>query len=54
MTGPVKTLVAVDSDVDLESLQAALPTDHDVQIVGVVEGLEEGWKTCRRRRQICS
>ena len=45
MTGQVKTLVAVDKDVDLESLQAALPTDHDVQIVGVVEGLEDSWKT---------
>jgi pilus assembly protein CpaE len=45
VTAPFKTLVAVDNDVDLEELQAALPPEHEVQLVGVVEGLEESWKT---------
>ena len=45
MTGSFKTLVAVDKDVDVEALNSVLPTDDGVQIVGVVEGLDESWKT---------
>jgi pilus assembly protein CpaE len=45
MTGPFKTLVAVDVDVDVEAVNSILPTDDGVQIVGVVEGLDESWKT---------
>ena len=41
----VKTLVAVDTDVDVDSVQAVLPSDGGVQIVGVVDGLDESWKT---------
>ena len=45
MSQRIRTLVAVEADVDREVVQAALPVDGDVQIVGVVDGLEESWQT---------
>jgi pilus assembly protein CpaE len=41
----VKTFVALDSGVDRETVQAAVPDDHEMQIVGFVDGLEESWST---------
>jgi pilus assembly protein CpaE len=45
MSAAVRTLVALDTDVGLESVEAVLPTDSDIQIVGLVEGFDESWKT---------
>jgi pilus assembly protein CpaE len=42
--GPrVKTLVAMEEGVDAAVLQASLPSEGSVQIVGVVEGLDASW-----------
>jgi pilus assembly protein CpaE len=45
MTGEVKVLVAMDEGVDHDGLQLALPSQADIQLVGVVDGLEESWAT---------
>jgi pilus assembly protein CpaE len=45
MTGEIKVLVALDEGVDNDGLQLALPTQSDIQLVGVVDGLEESWAT---------
>ena len=45
MTGQIRALVAMDSGVDHDVVQASLPTDSDIQIVGIVDGLEESWAT---------
>jgi pilus assembly protein CpaE len=41
----IRTLVGLDSGVARESVQAALPVESAIQIVGVVDGLEESWTT---------
>jgi pilus assembly protein CpaE len=41
----IKTLVALDEGVDSEAIRAALPEGHaDIQIVGLVQGLDETWR----------
>ena len=45
MTQATRTLVAVDEGVDKEALQAILPIDPEIQIVGVIDGLEDSWTT---------
>jgi pilus assembly protein CpaE len=45
MTHATRMLVAVDEGVDSEALQAILPIDPEIQIVGVVHGLEDSWTT---------
>jgi pilus assembly protein CpaE len=42
---PIRTLVGLDKDVSREVVQAALPVDSAVQVVGLVEGLEASWST---------
>jgi pilus assembly protein CpaE len=45
MTDALKTLVALDHDIDAEQIRAALPESHDdIQIVGLVHGLDETWR----------
>jgi pilus assembly protein CpaE len=39
----VKTLVALDSGVDRDAVEAALPEGSDIQLVALVDGLEESW-----------
>src|SRR6266516_4395188 len=43
MTPRVKALVAMDEGVDASMLQASLPSEGNIQIVGVVEGLDASW-----------
>jgi pilus assembly protein CpaE len=43
MSDSMKALVALDSDVDRDAVHAALPSDSDIHIVAVVDGLEESW-----------
>jgi pilus assembly protein CpaE len=43
MSGPIRTLVAIDSDVDANAVEHAFPIGSAVQVAGVVEGLERGW-----------
>jgi pilus assembly protein CpaE len=45
MTGEIKVLIALDEGVDNDGLQASLPSQPDIQLVGVVDGLEESWST---------
>jgi pilus assembly protein CpaE len=46
MSQAIRTLVAVDEEADRGMVQAALPTTtSDIQLVGVVDGLEESWST---------
>ena len=43
MSDTIRTLIALDSGVDRDAVQAALPGESDVHIVGLVDGLEESW-----------
>ncbi len=43
MVPRIKTLVAMEDGVDASMLQASLPSEGSVQIVGVVEGLDASW-----------
>ena len=45
MNQGIKTLVALDTNVSYEMIQAALPADTSVQVVGMIEGLDEAWNT---------
>jgi pilus assembly protein CpaE len=46
MSTAIRTLVAVDEEADRAMVQSALPTTAaDIQLVGVVDGLEESWAT---------
>ena len=46
MTQTIRALVAVDEGVDHALMHAALPASgSDIQIVGIVDGLDEGWAT---------
>jgi len=41
----IKVLVALDTGVDRAAVENALPVDTEIQIVGLVDGLEESWAT---------
>ena len=41
--GTIRTLVAVDSGVDVHAVEHAFPAGAAVQVTGVIEGLERGW-----------
>jgi pilus assembly protein CpaE len=41
----VKTLVALDTGVDRETVELALPEGSDIEVVAFVDGLEESWTT---------
>jgi pilus assembly protein CpaE len=44
MSSPtIRTLVAVDGDVDARTVEHAFPVGSPVQVTGVVEGLERSW-----------
>ena len=43
MAESVKTLVALDGDVDRDAIESALPDGSDIQFVALVDGLEESW-----------
>jgi pilus assembly protein CpaE len=43
VTETIRTLIALDADVDRDVVQSALPAEADIQIVGFVEGFEESW-----------
>jgi pilus assembly protein CpaE len=41
----VHALVAVDADVDSQLIQSMLPDGNNIEIVGIINGLEESWRT---------
>jgi pilus assembly protein CpaE len=45
MPESVKTLVALDGDIDRDTVERALPEGSDIQVVALVDGLEESWTT---------
>jgi pilus assembly protein CpaE len=45
MSAPIKVLVALDSGIDRDAVEKALPLDTTIQIVGLVDGLEDSWTT---------
>jgi pilus assembly protein CpaE len=45
MAAQIHALVAIDSGVDSNSIQALLPDGNGVGIVGIINGLDESWRT---------
>ena len=45
MSERVKTLVALDSGIERETVEAALPEGSGIEVVAFVDGLEESWTT---------
>jgi pilus assembly protein CpaE len=45
MSRPIRTLVAIDSGLSRESVASSLPHDAGIELVGVVEGTDEAWRT---------
>jgi pilus assembly protein CpaE len=45
MAGPIHALVAVDEGVDSQAVQAMLPDGGGIEVVGIINGLEEAWRT---------
>jgi pilus assembly protein CpaE len=41
--GRIKTLIALDESVSRDVVEAALPSSGEIDVVGLVEGLEETW-----------
>jgi pilus assembly protein CpaE len=41
---PVKTLIALEDGIDSAAVSAALPDGQEIQIVGMVDGLEQSWE----------
>lgn len=44
-SGPIRTVVAVDSLLRRDLLESALPEDDELEIVAVLDGLDKPWKT---------
>jgi hypothetical protein len=42
---PTRTLVSIDIGLDEQTVRAALPASAEIQIVGVVSGVDESWTT---------
>jgi pilus assembly protein CpaE len=42
---PIRTLVSLDSGIEEQTVRAALPATPDIQIVGIVKGVDESWST---------
>ena len=45
MSRPIRTLLAIDSGLTPESIASSLPNDDGIDLVGVVEGTDEAWRT---------
>jgi pilus assembly protein CpaE len=45
VAGRIHALVAVDDGVESQYVQSALPDDGNIEIVGIVNGIEESWRT---------
>jgi pilus assembly protein CpaE len=45
VAAPIRAFIAVDSGVSREVVTGSLPHDGNVEVVGVVEGLDEAWLT---------
>lgn len=45
MQHPTRTLVSLDAGIDEQTVRASLPASTDIQIVGIVRGVDETWTT---------
>ena len=45
MQHPTRALVSLDTGIDESSVRAALPATAEIQIVGIVRGIDESWTT---------
>ena len=45
MQHPTRTLVSLDTGIDEQIVRAALPAVSDIQVVGVVRGVDDSWTT---------
>src|SRR5439155_12622257 len=45
MANRIHALVAIDSGVDSQYVQSTLPDKGNVEIVGIINGIEESWRT---------
>src|SRR3954453_2103069 len=45
MADSIKAFVAIDAGVTRDAVERSLPEGGDVEVVGVVEGLDEAWLT---------
>jgi len=45
MAGPIQALVAVDGGVDTQAIQSMLPDSSGIEVVGIITGLDESWRT---------
>jgi pilus assembly protein CpaE len=43
--GQIHALVAVDDGLESQAIQSALPDDGNIEIVGIINGIEESWRT---------
>jgi len=43
MPGPIRLLVALDSSTERDTVEAVLPVEPGLELVGVVDGLDESW-----------
>jgi len=50
MADRIKTLIAVDADVDSRGVQSLLEDVPSIRIVGVINGLEESWRTLQETK----
>ncbi len=45
MAGRIHALVAVDTGVDGQAIQSMLPDSGGIEVVGIINGLDESWRT---------
>ena len=45
MAGRIRALVALDAGVDSNMIQSMLPDNSTIEVVGIINGLEESWRT---------
>ncbi len=45
MAGRIRALVALDAGVDSNVIQSMLPDNSTIEVVGIINGLEESWRT---------
>jgi DNA-binding NarL/FixJ family response regulator len=44
MAGALRTLVAVDAGLDTHEFANTVTSDTDINVVGVINGMEEAWR----------
>ncbi len=49
MNPAVKTLVAIDAGANRDAVEAVIPVQQSVELVGIVDGLEASWETLTRQ-----